>query len=279
MQKRHLDRKQYFIELATTSKEFFIPYILRHYRLKGDKTTRILEIGCGDGGNLLPFSLMGCHTIGIDISVKRIADAGNFFTQHGAHGKFIVSDILSPECLPSAKYDIILCHDVIEHIGQKKLLLRHMHSLLKPSGIIFMSFPAWQMPFGGHQQICHNCIASRLPYFHLLPTLLYRKILAAFGESNDCISELINIKSSRMSIEMFEKLVRCCGLNIIDRQLWFINPHYKVKFGLRPTKLPRLLSSIPYLRNYLSTSCFYILQHVEDNPIYPIGTCNRQDGR
>lgn len=279
MQKRHLDRKRYFIELATTSKEYFIPYILRHYRLKGGKATRILEIGCGDGGNLLPFSLMGCRTAGIDISAKRIADARNFFTQHGAEGKFTVSDILSPECLPSAKYDIILCHDVIEHIGRKQLLLQRMHDLLNPSGIIFVSFPAWQMPFGGHQQICRSNLASHLPYFHLLPARLYKTALSAFGESGDCIEELLNIKSSRTSIEMFEKIALNCGFDITDRQLWLINPHYKVKFGLTPTKLPKLLSCIPYLRNFLSTSCFYILRHAEGNTIHSVGTCNRRDGR
>lgn len=35
----------------------------------------VLEIGCGDGGNLLPFAELGCNTTGVDLSTGRIKDA------------------------------------------------------------------------------------------------------------------------------------------------------------------------------------------------------------
>lgn len=70
MQKRHSDRATYFKELSITSKEYFIPYILRRHTV--GENTSVLEIGCGEGGNLLPFSLMGCHTVGVDIAAGRI---------------------------------------------------------------------------------------------------------------------------------------------------------------------------------------------------------------
>ena len=54
MQKRHVDRFQYFRELAHTSEQYFIPYIKEH--LDVENPISILEIGCGDGGNLLPFA-------------------------------------------------------------------------------------------------------------------------------------------------------------------------------------------------------------------------------
>ena len=57
MQKRHLDRHLYFTELATTSREFYIDYVNRHFPRTPDN--RILEVGCGDGGNLLPFAEIG----------------------------------------------------------------------------------------------------------------------------------------------------------------------------------------------------------------------------
>ena len=41
----------------------------------------ILEIGCGDGGNLLPFAELGCSTTGVDISTGRIKDAILFFEE------------------------------------------------------------------------------------------------------------------------------------------------------------------------------------------------------
>ena len=122
-----------------------------------------------------------------------------------------------------------------------------------------MSFPAWQMPFGGHQQICKNKILSHLPFIHLLPNILYKYILRICGENNDCIKELLNIKKTKLTIERFEYLLKKENIQIIDKQFYFINPHYEIKFGLRPRKLFNIIGMIPYIRNFFTTSCFYIL--------------------
>ena len=119
------------------------------------------------------------------------------------------------------------------------------------------------MPFGGHQQICKNRILSHLPFVHLLPTAVYRGLLKAFGENKDCIEELLSIKKTRVPIELFERMLKKKTLRIADRELWLINPHYQVKFGLHPRKLNSIISCVPFLRNFFSTSCFYILK--EDN--------------
>lgn len=41
----------------------------------------VLEIGCGDGGNLLPFAELGCNTTGVDLSTRRIKDTILFFEE------------------------------------------------------------------------------------------------------------------------------------------------------------------------------------------------------
>lgn len=53
---------------------------------------RVLEIGCGDGGNLLPFAEMGCETLGIDLAECRVEDAKTFFEREGASGQFMTAD-------------------------------------------------------------------------------------------------------------------------------------------------------------------------------------------
>lgn len=257
MQKRHSDRATYFKELSVTSKEYFIPYILQWQTI--GQHTSVLEIGCGEGGNLLPFSFMGCHTVGIDIAARRIEEAMKFFNEAGAKGTFIANDIFKEKGL-GHDFDIVICHDVIEHVADKRLLLSNLGNYLKPNGVIFMAFPAWHMPFGGHQQICGSRLLSHLPFIHLLPAGLYRLALRAFGESDDRVNELLSIKQTRMTIERFEDLLMRTDLCIKNRQLWLVNPHYEVKFGFKPRKLPLFISAIPYLRNFFSTSCFYILK-------------------
>ena len=258
MQERHTNRNLYFRELSTTSKNYYLPYIKRFHRI--EIATNILEIGCGEGGNLLPFSQMGCMTTGVDIAVSRIEEAKHFFCKHQAKGNFIAKDIFNLKNV-EPKYDIIICHDVIEHIEDKILLLSRIENFLKTDGIVFMSFPAWQMPFGGHQQICKNRILSHLPYIHLLPTSLYKVMMRLIKENEACIKELLSIKHTKITIEMFEQILERTDLTIRDRQLWLINPHYEVKFGWHPCKLPYIFSNVPYIRNFFCSSCFYILSH------------------
>lgn len=262
MQKRHTDRQQYFNELYATCQKYYIPYIKAHHSLT--RNTQILEIGCGDGGNLLPFSEIGCTTTGIDISETRIRQATSFFAKHNASGNFTASDIFN---INGSEYpaDIIICHDVIEHISNKREFLIRIKRFMKPGGITFIAFPAWQMPFGGHQQICRSKILSYLPFVHLLPNPLYHAIIRMCHETDHREAELLQIKNSRMTIESFERICADTGLSILNRQLFLINPHYEVKFGLRPHKLNSFISSIPYFRNFLSSSCFYILKSKNKN--------------
>lgn len=257
MQERQKNRKLYFQELATTSREYFVPYITRFKPITAGMD--VLEIGCGDGGNLLPFSEMGCNTLGVDIAAGRIKDAITFFEEAGAKGKFIASDIFKIKELEH-NFDLIICHDVLEHIEDKRTFLSNLKKYLKAGGIVFMSFPAWQMPFGGHQQICRNKVVSHFPFLHLLPNFLYKAALKWGKESQGCIDELLEIKSTRTSIELFEKLAKKEHIQLVDRELYFINPHYKIKFGLKPRRLSALIGGIPYIRNFFTTSCLYILK-------------------
>ena len=156
------------------------------------------------------------------------------------------------------KYDIILIHDVIEHITEKDKFIKHVKNFITAHGIVFWRFPAWQMPFGGHQQICKHKYCSKLPFIHLLPNPIYRGLLSFFGESQSTIDELMDIKNCRTSIEEFEKLIKLNECTIIDRCLWFINPHYKQKFNLTPRKLSKFIAPIRYVRNFFTTSCYYL---------------------
>ena len=264
MQQRHLNRKQYFCELANTTRTFCMEYLSTHFKLTPD--TRVLEIGCGEGGNLLPFAEQGCKVTGIDICEERINEARTFFTEYHHHGTFICHDfLLSKEPkTEDERYDLILVHDVIEHIepSYKRDFVLHIKSFLKQDGIVFFGFPAWQNPFGGHQQISVG-MASKLPFIHLLPKPLYKELLKASGATASNIGELMSIRASQMTVERFERLVSEVGYTICQRTLWFINPHYKQKFHINPRRLWTFLTYIPYLRNFYTTSAWYILRQTQ----------------
>lgn len=260
MQKRHTDRDCYFKEQAHTTEKYYIPYI---YNNIGIIPGKILEVGCGEGGNLLPFAKLDCEVVGIDMAESRIKQAKSFFNEENHKGTFIASDIFKLDNY-FHQFPLVIVHDVIEHINNKKQLLLYLQNFLTPQGFIFIAFPAWQMPFGGHQQIARGKVMSHLPFTHLLPKHLYKLILKMFGEKEDTIEELLSIKSTRCPIESFLEIANQTNYKVVNQQLYFINPHYETKFGLAPRKLNRTISQIPYIRNFFSTSCFYILK-VDEN--------------
>ena len=257
MQSRQLNRRQYYDELAVTGSKYFMPYIERFVDIK--KGLNIIEIGCGEGGILLPFARRGCNVVGVDLDKNKIINAAKFFAEDGAQGRFMAEDVFKLKELEN-QFDLIICHDVIEHIYDKDEFIVKCQSLLKPRGYMFMSFPAWQMPFGGHQQICKSRFLSHLPWFHLLPAFLYRLILKTFKERESCVNELLDIKRCKCPIEKFERVIKTKNFSVLDRLFYFINPHYETKFHLKPHILWRWVGAIPWLRNFFTTSCFYMLK-------------------
>ena len=165
MQERHINRDRYFEEQAQTTRKYYIPYIKR---IVGDLPEKVLEVGCGEGGNLLPFAESGCEIVGVDIASLRIEQARTFFARRNQRGTFIASDIFRLKD-QEKHFPLILVHDVIEHINDKSQFLSGMKGYLSSGGVLFIAFPAWQMPFGGHQQIARGRVVSHLPFIHLLP--------------------------------------------------------------------------------------------------------------
>ncbi|NOX67348.1 MAG: class I SAM-dependent methyltransferase, partial [Chlorobi bacterium] len=70
MQERHINRNKYFDEQVYTTEKYVIPFISKV--LPVNSNLSVLEIGCGEGGNLKPFLDIGCKTTGVDLSEKKI---------------------------------------------------------------------------------------------------------------------------------------------------------------------------------------------------------------
>ncbi len=257
MQKRHKNKHQYFEEQGLTTQKFVVPFLADCIDI--NENTTVLEIGCGEAGNLKPFVDMGCKVSGIDISCNRIELAKEFYSTHKnlQNLELICEDIYKVR--PSKKFDIIIMRDVIEHIPSQEKFMGFVKQFLKKDGKFFLAFPPWQNPFGGHQQICKSKILSKLPWFHLFPKSIYTMLLKLFGEKNDTIKGLMEIKETGISIERFERILRDEKYTIEKRVFYFINPNYETKFGIRPRKQIQLISAVPWLRNFFTTAMYYVV--------------------
>lgn len=259
MQERHKNRKQYFDEQSYTTSKYVIPFIEQSKPI--DKDSRVLEIGCGEGGNMIPFLELGCEVIGIDLNEPQIVRAREYIGEAYPDGKYqlLANDIYNMTADDIGKFDLIIMRDVIEHIFDQEKFMAFLVQFLAPGGHVFFGFPPWYMPFGGHQQICKNKLLSALPYYHLLPRGIYRWLLNALGESEEVVKELLEIKQTGISIERFRRILKDQAYTVAEERLYFINPNYEVKFNLKPRVQLSVFASIPFLRNFLSTCCYSLV--------------------
>lgn len=262
MQFRQMDRKLYFDEQSYTTTNYVIPYLEEIAPLKPG--LRVMEIGCGEGGNLLPFLERQCQVVGIDMSEFKIKKALEYFKNHHFRNNLtlIRQDIFELGEDAQLKFDLIFLRDTLEHIPNQKLFMEHLQKFLRPNGMVFIAFPAWRMPFGGHQQMCKNKILCKIPYLHLLPYGLYRRVLNFGGESEGMIKTLMEIKDTRISLQQFNRYVESNGYAVVKHTYYLINPNYEIKFGLKQRELPRLIN-IPHLRDFFVTTMYCVIANCE----------------
>ena len=171
----HGNKKYYFDMTRQVTVGHILPYIQQNWVFP--QGMQVLEIGCGEAGVLKAFTDLGYHCTGIELDENRLEYAREFMQQEMASGKiqFLNKDIydVDPEVDLGTKFDLIILKDVIEHIPDQGKFMPQLHRFLKPGGVIFFAFPPWMMPYGGHQQVLPKKLASKMPYYHLLPGKMY----------------------------------------------------------------------------------------------------------
>ncbi len=250
----------------SNAEKYIIPFVEKEFPLK--EGMKVLEIGCAEGGVIKAFIDRGCIGYGVELSPSRLKMAKEFLTQEEKDNKAILINKniydVDFELEMKGQFDLIILKDVIEHIFDQDKLLDKLRSFLKPKGYIFFGFPPWQMPFGGHQQVASNKILSVSPYYHLLPSSIYKGVLKLAKEKPETIQELLEIKETGISIERFEKICKKNNYSINQKIYYFINPIYSYKFNIKARKQLGIIAAIPWVRNFVTTCMYYLVQKKED---------------
>ena len=115
---------------------------------------RVLELGCGEGMNLLPFAerFPKSEFVGVDFSAKQIATAEAARAACGiGNARFACADLR--EWKPEGAFDYIIAHGVYSWVPAdvRDRLLVLCTEALSPNGVAYVSYntlPGWGLPGG-----------------------------------------------------------------------------------------------------------------------------------
>jgi SAM-dependent methyltransferase len=114
-------------------------------RLRG----RLLENGCGVGQYVEHLAPAAGQVIGLEYDFERARTA----RQSGAAGQraaLIVNAAGERLPFPSKSFDVILSHEVLEHVQDDRLAVREMARVLRPGGRMVVFVPNRGYPFETH---------------------------------------------------------------------------------------------------------------------------------
>jgi SAM-dependent methyltransferase len=96
----------------------------------------ILEIGIGCGSVPILCKMKGLHCLGLEISPQLVEYARSWGRALGAEPDVEVANIETSD-IGEARYDVIFCSNVFEHIEYWQLALEKVYRALKPGGVLF----------------------------------------------------------------------------------------------------------------------------------------------
>ena len=112
---------------------------------------RVLELGCGDGTNLIALAYYRRHGefVGVDGSARQLEAAKARAARLGLDNlRFIHADLREASARTDGRFDFILAHGVLSWVPDdvRDAVLHLHHERLQPNGLVYLNynaFPGW----------------------------------------------------------------------------------------------------------------------------------------
>ncbi|MBA7502784.1 Ubiquinone biosynthesis O-methyltransferase, mitochondrial [subsurface metagenome] len=113
---------------------------------------RILDVGSGFGGFIVFANKAGATTLGIEPDQSRIELCKIYLKLNGMRKMLCVG---TGEKLPFRDdvFDIVTCHQVLEHTQNPAAIIKEMVRVLKSRGLLYITTPNYLFPYEGHYRI------------------------------------------------------------------------------------------------------------------------------
>lgn len=245
-------RKYWQYEYDVTMK-YLLP-LMREWGIKVEGAS-VLDVGCGDGGGISAMYDAGMHCKGFDVEQPYV-DLANAMSDGRKMEMFVGSIYANPIPLEGEQFDLVILHDVFEHLDKKTYVLETLKKYLKPDGKLMITFPPYYSAFGAHQQLLKTSFV-RVPFFHLIPFSVSGIIMKLKNENQYYVSEIQKLADHKMGIGKFERLLNETRYSIDHKKFYLIGPNH-IRFGLTPLDAG-LIGTIPLLREVLVSGIVYVM--------------------
>ncbi|MBX2991769.1 MAG: class I SAM-dependent methyltransferase [Bacteroidetes bacterium] len=255
----HEQTRKYWQYEYDVAAKYMIP-LLEHWG-SPVKGASVIDVGCGEGGGLCAMYDAGAvPCCGFDVEVGRI-DAANELKEH-RNIPLAIGNLYEDE-LPFStfQYDLVILHDVFEHLDNKDQVMKKLAAYSKPTGNIMITFPPYYSAYGAHQQLL-NTSWAKLPFFHLLPFAMTQVIPRLKGEEQYFLDEVRKLGRLKMGMKKFEAIVERNGLTVSGKQAYLISPNH-IRFGLKPIPAGQV-AEIPVIGEVVCTGVVYLLSKTQE---------------
>lgn len=248
--------------------EFILSTIKMYYRENQEKKIRILDVGCGTGEMItLPIAEAGHDITGIDIDLNSINRARNMNIFKNA--TFLCENLEG--FIPTEKYDVIICSEVLEHLENPQKVLSSIRKLMKKDGIMIITIPNGFGPF-------------EIEKFIFDKTGLIRGLLWVMKRVKNAISSIFGImqkpdKKKEKGVHMtenvecehiqfftmrkFRQMIELCGLKIerMSKSSFLAGAVTGFIFGKSPKfidwNVNRVVTVLPY---FLCSGWYFVIK-------------------
>lgn len=121
-------------------------------RLGLHEKSRILELGCGTGGNLDMLARFG------EVAAMETDDTARAIALEKTGARFEIRPGRCPDRIPFAgqRFDLVCMFDVLEHIEEDVATLAALRELLAPGGRALITVPAYRWMWSKHDEFLHH---------------------------------------------------------------------------------------------------------------------------